>query len=527
MPRSVSILKTISLTSSEISAVGIPRIAMRPPWAMLVMADRSAAALPDISRATSKPSVMPSSVPTSRRSPSRGSTAIVAPIRSAMARRTGFGSDTTTWRAPAWRTTAVAMRPIGPAPETSTSSPRTGNASAVWTAFPNGSKIAATSSSIPRQWCQTFVIGRTTSSAKAPSRPTPRPIVWAQRWRRPARQCRHRPQTTWPSPLTRSPGAKLVTFEPTSTTAPTNSWPITRGGRMVFAAHGAHASMWRSVPQMPVRWTRTRTSLIPTAGSGQSRSSRPGPSAVLTRASIAASLRHGRSAFAYGRSAGSCGVVAPGKQPRGGGSGRHAAVLLDDRVGHAADPLHLHPHDIARDEEDRRDTEDADARRGPGDDHVPGLQRDAGRDERAELGNPEDHVAGRPVLDEVLAAGVRSSRRRVPAAQPEGRGVAQLVCGDHGRAEGKERVRSLRPKPLAVAAGARRKGRLRPLEVAGADVVGGDVPGDVVHRRLERDAAGTTSDHDPEFGLEVERLRRRRPDHGRAVAHDRVRELRE
>src|SRR5450759_2259760 len=141
----------------------------------------------------------------------------------ALARGTGFGSETTTWRAPAWRTTAAAIRPMGPAPEMSTSSPSTGNASAVWTAFPNGSKIAATSSSIPRQWCQTFVIGRTTSSANAPSRPTPRPIVWAQRWRRPARQCRQRPQTTWPSPLTRSPGAKPVTLEPTSTTSPTNS----------------------------------------------------------------------------------------------------------------------------------------------------------------------------------------------------------------------------------------------------------------------------------------------------------------
>ena len=99
--------------------------------------------------------------------------AIVAPIRMASSRRNGFGSLTTMWRAPAWRATAVAMRPIGPAPLMSTSSPRTGNASAVWTALPNGSKIAATSSSMPGQWCQMFVIGRATNSAKAPSRPTP------------------------------------------------------------------------------------------------------------------------------------------------------------------------------------------------------------------------------------------------------------------------------------------------------------------------------------------------------------------
>ena len=98
-------------------------------------------------------------------------------MRSASARRTGFGSLTTTNRAPACLATAVAMRPIGPAPLTSTSSPSTLNASAVWTAFPNGSKIAATSSSTPGQWLQTFVIGSTTYSANAPSRPTPRPTV--------------------------------------------------------------------------------------------------------------------------------------------------------------------------------------------------------------------------------------------------------------------------------------------------------------------------------------------------------------
>ena len=127
-------------------------------------------------------------------------------MRIASSRRTGLGSETTTNRAPAWRATAVAMRPMGPAPVTSTSSPRTGNASAVWTALPNGSKIAATSSSIPGQWCQMLLIGRATYSAKAPSRPTPRPTVLAHRWRRPARQWRQWPQVTWPSPLTMSPG---------------------------------------------------------------------------------------------------------------------------------------------------------------------------------------------------------------------------------------------------------------------------------------------------------------------------------
>ena len=42
--------------------------------------------------------------------------------------RYGFTSVTTTWRAPAWRTMAAAMQPIGPAPVISTSSPSTSNA---------------------------------------------------------------------------------------------------------------------------------------------------------------------------------------------------------------------------------------------------------------------------------------------------------------------------------------------------------------------------------------------------------------
>ena len=236
-------------------------------------AARSAAGLPDISIATSKPSTMSSSARTS----AEVALARVDGERRAHPRRrarggTAFGSLTTTWRAPAWRATAVAISPIGPAPLTSTSSPRTGKASAVWTALPNGSKIAATSSSTPGQWCQTLVIGSATYSAKAPSRPTPRPIVLAHRWRRPARQWRHSPQTTWPSPRDEVARREVVRrSRPTSTISPTNSWPTTSGGWIVFAAHGSHDSMWRSVPQIPVLWTRIRTSLMPIVGIGTSR----------------------------------------------------------------------------------------------------------------------------------------------------------------------------------------------------------------------------------------------------------------
>ncbi len=54
----------------------------------------------------------------------------------------------TTFRAPERLATIAPMMPIGPAPVTRTSSPTRSKESAVWTALPNGSKIAAISSGI-------------------------------------------------------------------------------------------------------------------------------------------------------------------------------------------------------------------------------------------------------------------------------------------------------------------------------------------------------------------------------------------
>ena len=68
------------------------------------------------------------------------------------------------------------MMPIGPAPVISTSSPSTGNDSAVCTALPKGSKMAATSQvDVRDRGCQMLVIGRTMYSANAPGRLTPTP----------------------------------------------------------------------------------------------------------------------------------------------------------------------------------------------------------------------------------------------------------------------------------------------------------------------------------------------------------------
>ena len=192
----------------------------------------------------------------------------------------------TTCRAPACFATAAAMMPIGPAPVTSTSSPSTGNASAVCTALPNGSKMHAISGSIACLCTHTFVIGSAMYSANAPGRFTPTPLVLAQRWRRPAKQFRQRPHTTWPSPLTSWPGKKSTTFDPTSTISPMNSCPITIGTGIVRCAHSSHFRMWMSVPQIDAFFTRTRTSLMPISGTGTSSIHSPGSGLLFTRAFI-------------------------------------------------------------------------------------------------------------------------------------------------------------------------------------------------------------------------------------------------
>ena len=72
----------------------------------------------------------------------------------------------------------------------------------MWTALPNGSKMAATSRSTYCGWCHTLVIGTEINSANAPGRLTPMPECPCTSVVRPARQLRHRPHTTWPSALT-------------------------------------------------------------------------------------------------------------------------------------------------------------------------------------------------------------------------------------------------------------------------------------------------------------------------------------
>ncbi len=165
----------------DMSDGGIPSIAIRPPWFIVSSMARNAGGAPDISRPTSNPSVIPSSAMTSVRFSFDTLTARVMPILRANSRRYSLTSVITTWRAPTCFATAAAIIPIGPAPETSTSSPTRSNDSAVCTALPNGSKIDARSSEMLSGILNALNAGITRYSAKQPGRFTPTPVVLRHR----------------------------------------------------------------------------------------------------------------------------------------------------------------------------------------------------------------------------------------------------------------------------------------------------------------------------------------------------------
>ena len=279
--------------------------------------------------------------------------------------------------------------------------------------------------------------------------------MWAQRLRRPARQWRQRPQTTWPSPLTRSPGRKSATLLPISTISPTNSWPMTIGGWIVRAAHASQPSMWRSVPQIPVLWTRMRTSLIPISGSGTVSRLSPGPGPGLHECQHRSSSPAGRRG---------CGDEVSGRL----GPRRSGRRPVDDRILHPTDPLDLDPGAIAGLEEDRRVPEHADPGRRPRRDDVTRLEGDVGADELDQGRDVEDHVPGPALLHQDRRPRVRAAAGDPPGADREIGRPVELVGGHEDRADREERVRALRPEPLAVAVLALAQGRLAALEVAGA-----------------------------------------------------------
>ena len=189
-------------------------------------------------------------------------------------------------RAPAARAIPTAKRPMGPQPTTATERPETSVCSTVWKALPRGSKTAAWSSSTASGRGMRLVDGTTTYSAKAPSRSMPRMAVSRQTWASPVRHSSQWPQTRCPSADTRWPTSTFVTSDPVSATSPMNSWPSTSGGRIRSRDHRSQSWMWRSVPQIPARRTRIRTSSWPGSGRSTSRTSRPGSGELLTMAFI-------------------------------------------------------------------------------------------------------------------------------------------------------------------------------------------------------------------------------------------------
>ena len=175
----------------------------------------------------------------------------------------------------------------------------------------------------------------------------------------------------------------------------------------------------------------------------------------------------------------------------------------------------------------RRVPEDADARRRPGGDDVARLERDRAADVLDELRDGPDHVGGRPVLHQDLAAGIGAGAGDPPRSKAEGLGVRDLVGGHEHRAHRQERVGALGAQPLAVADLALAEGGRDALPVAGADVVDDHVARDVVERVRARDPVRPRADDDAELDLEVEGVGALRPDDRLAVGDDRVGELRE
>src|ERR1700677_1586635 len=294
---------------------------------------RRAAALPDISKPTSKPSSMPRSRIASSRDWCAMLMALLAPIWAARSSRNWLTSVITMWRAPTNRAVATAMMPMGPAPVMSTSSPTTLKASAVCVALPNGSRIEATSSSMAGESLKTLAAGSVRYSANAPGRFTPTPNVLRHRCRRPARQLRQCPQVMCPSPDTRSPALTPRTSLPTSTISPEYSWPTAIGTGMVFCAQASQLKMCMSVPQIAERRILMRTSLWPTAGSGTSCIQIPGSARALTNAFMSLPSMNDAER-------------APGARER-----RHHAVELRGRMRRAhlsADPRFAVGHDRIR-----------------------------------------------------------------------------------------------------------------------------------------------------------------------------------
>ena len=186
-------------------------MAILPPWHMLASMSRKAAGLPDISRPTSKPSFMPSCFCTSasaslrdvdgqRRAHLAGQVQAVRihvgddDVARPGVAHDGGGHDADRPGAGDQHVLAEHVERQGRVD---------GVAERIEDRRPRRDRWPGRDA---RRWSS----AGHRYSANAPGRLTPTPLVSLHRCRRPARQLRQRPQTTWPSPLTMSPGWKSL-----------------------------------------------------------------------------------------------------------------------------------------------------------------------------------------------------------------------------------------------------------------------------------------------------------------------------
>ncbi len=162
-----------------------------------------------------------------------------------------------------------------------------------------------------------------------------------------------------PRPTRGRPGWKSATLLPTSTISPTNSWPTTSGGWIVFARP--------RVPRLDVEVRAADAGLVDPDQDVVDADGRHRHVAQLeARAGVGLDQGEHRGACLRARRVGVEVVVG-------------VVVVLgpvDDRILHRADAVDLAADPIARLEEDRRVAEDADTGRRAGRDDVAGLERD-------------------------------------------------------------------------------------------------------------------------------------------------------
>ena len=251
---------------------------MRPPWAMLAIAiaERGGVAghlegdVEALDHAQLALDVLRGRARAGRRRSWRPSAS-----RARAGRRSA--RDTTTWRAPAWRTTGIAMSPIGPG---------AGDEDVLAEDLERERRVDRVPERVEDR--RDLLVdarpvvpdvghrqGDVLREGAVPAHAEPdgvRAEVALAGHAVPAPAAGH-------VALAADEVARVEVADvaPTSTISPTNSWPTTSGGSIVFAAHASHDSMCRSVPQMPVLWTRIRTSLMPISGLRHLLEPQPGP----------------------------------------------------------------------------------------------------------------------------------------------------------------------------------------------------------------------------------------------------------